>query len=125
MSVIRESEARRTETPNAVMTTLASPTLGGAEHSVWRVEMGPAAVGPPHAFDVQQVWTVLEGGATVEVGEASHDVAPGDTLVLPAEVLRRVTADPAGGLRALVVSAPGPSASVPGGATPTVPAWTV
>lgn len=38
--VIRKSERRRTETPNAVMTTHASPTLGeSSELSMWQVQM--------------------------------------------------------------------------------------
>ena len=52
MSVIRCGEARRTETPNAVMTTLASPTLGGARQALWRVDMTGGQAGPLHAFDV-------------------------------------------------------------------------
>ena len=39
MTLIPASKARRTETPNAVMTTLASPTLGAAGRSLWRVDM--------------------------------------------------------------------------------------
>src|SRR5215469_9563384 len=67
MPVIRHADSRRTETPNALMTTLASPTQGGAGHSVWRVDMRPSQAGPLHAIDTEQVWTVLDGGATIEL----------------------------------------------------------
>ncbi|MDX3456106.1 cupin domain-containing protein [Streptomyces sp. ME02-8801-2C] len=125
MPVIHHAESRRTETPNAVMTTLASPTLGGAGLAVWRVDMRPGASGPLHAFDAEQVWTVLDGGATVEIEGGTHVLVPGDTVVMPADVARRVHADPEAGFAAIVAATPGAGASVPGGTEKTVPAWVV
>ncbi|WP_326825356.1 cupin domain-containing protein [Streptosporangium sp. NBC_01756] len=112
MTVIRHAESRRTETPNAVMTTLASPTQGGSGQAVWRVDMNPGQVGPLHAIDAEQVWTVLDGGATVELGGEKLTVEPGDTLVLPADVPRRLGADPVTGFAAIVVALPGMRAYV-------------
>ena len=122
MPYISQAETRKTETPNAVMTTLASPTQGGAGQAVWRVDMRAGAAGPPHAFDTEQVWTVLEGGATIELGGETLTVAPGDTVVLPADVPRRVLADSGTGLAAIVAAPAGGSASTPDG-TRVVPAW--
>jgi quercetin dioxygenase-like cupin family protein len=136
MSVIRRAESRRTETPSAVMTTLASPTQGGARHSVWRVDMRPGQCGPLHAIDTEQVWTVLDGGATVELDGRAHTVGPGDTLVMPADAPRRVSADGAAGFAAIAVAPAGARAYTldgtrvsPGCAVPDgdrlVPAWVV
>ena len=136
MRVIRHAESRRTETPNAVMTTLASPTQGGAGQAVWRVDMRPGQQGPPHAIDTEQVWTVLAGGATVELDGEMIDIEPGDTVVIPADVPRRVNADPAAGFAAIVVAPAGtraytlddtrvsPECAVPDG-DKLVPAWVV
>ncbi|MDH2427680.1 cupin domain-containing protein [Sphaerisporangium sp. TRM90804] len=107
MPVIRHQQNRRTETPNAVMTTLASPTQGGATLSVWGVDMRPGQAGPPHAFDVDQVWTVLSGGATVELGGETFTVGPGDTVVMPADARRRLRSDPQTGLGAIVAAPAG------------------
>ena len=107
MPVIRRAETRRTETPNAVMTTLASPTQGGAGQAVWRVDMRPGQAGPLHAIDTEQVWTVLDGGATVELDGQVLTVGPGDTLILPADAPRRVNADPAAGFAAIAVAPAG------------------
>ncbi|RCG32304.1 cupin [Sphaerisporangium album] len=93
MPVIRDAENRRTETPNAVMTTFASPTQGGAGLSLWRVDMRAGQAGPPHAFDAEVVWTVLAGGATVRLGDESFTIASGDTVIMPADVPRQVAAD--------------------------------
>ncbi|OUC98014.1 cupin domain-containing protein [Streptosporangium minutum] len=112
MTVIRHAESRRTETANAVMTTLASPTQGGSGQAVWRVDMRPGQAGPLHAIDTEQVWTLLDGGATVELGGEKLAVGPGDTLVLPADVPRRLSADPATGLAAIVAAPAGMRAYV-------------
>jgi quercetin dioxygenase-like cupin family protein len=104
MPVIRHADARRTETPNAVMTTLASPEQGGTDLSVWRTEMHGGAKGPRHTSGTEQVWTLLTGTAAVDLGGESLDLAAGDTAVLPADVPRQVTAGPDG--FAAVVAAP-------------------
>lgn len=136
MSVIRQDETRRTETPNGVMTTLASPTLGGAGHAMWRVEMPPGASGPRHAFDTEQVLTVVGGGATVDLAGEPVVLAEGDTIVLPADAPRQVFADPAQGLTAIaavpagtLAYAPGvevePHCAAPAGDDRLAPAWLV
>jgi quercetin dioxygenase-like cupin family protein len=83
---------RVTETPNAVMTTYASPTQGSAELSLWRVEMKEGAQGPLHVFDTEQIWTALTGHASVEVDDRTVKLDAGDTVVLPAGARRRITA---------------------------------
>jgi quercetin dioxygenase-like cupin family protein len=123
MPVIRHADSRRTETPGGVMTTLASPTLGGAGQSVWRVDMHPGAEGPVHVFDVEQVWTVLDGGATVELAGEAVTLVPGDTVVMPATATRRVTADPEAGFGAIVTAAGGARAALPDGTDKGVPPW--
>lgn len=93
INVVRAGRRRRTETPNATMTTLASPTLGdSAGLSLWQVEMSAGARGPRHVFDSEQLWTVVAGELTVVVADGAVDIAAGDTLVLPAGVERQITA---------------------------------
>ncbi|MFD1539104.1 cupin domain-containing protein [Nonomuraea guangzhouensis] len=115
MPVVLSAGSRRTETPNAVMTTLASPTQGAAGAAVWRVDAIPGMVGPVHALDAESVWTWLAGTATVELGGELFSVGPGDTMVLPADVTRQMTADPRDGFAAIVVASPGVEAYNPDG----------
>jgi quercetin dioxygenase-like cupin family protein len=90
---VPRAEARRTETPNAVMTTFASPSLGGARGlSLWQVEMRAGREGPAHAFDSEQVWMVAAGEISVRLGDETVALAQGDTIVLPARVVRRISA---------------------------------
>jgi quercetin dioxygenase-like cupin family protein len=122
MSVIRHADSRRTTTPNAVMTTHASPTQGGSALAVWHVEMAAGAAGPQHSFDTEQVWTALDGAATIELDGETLTVLPGDTVVMPLGVPRRVFADATAGFAAVVAAPAGARATVPGG-QPVLPAW--
>ncbi|UNO40880.1 cupin domain-containing protein [Streptomyces sp. MST-110588] len=117
MPVVRAAQARRTRTPNGVMTTLASPTQGAAGHLLWRVELEPGRTGPFHAFDAEQIWSVLEGGATVELGDERFRVGPGDTVVMPAGLPRQVTTTLESGLTAVVTAPTGTLAYNPTGVT--------
>jgi hypothetical protein len=92
------------------------------------------APGPTHAIDAQQVWTVLDEAATVEIDGVAVAISAGDTVVVPADARRRITAHDAS-LSAIAVApagmrpyAPGvdvsPTCAVPGG-NKLVPAWTV
>ncbi|MET7327352.1 cupin [Nonomuraea sp. NPDC005650] len=115
MSVVMAADSRKTETPNGVMTTLASPTQGGAGQAVWRVDAKPGMVGPVHAFDVELVWTWLDGSAVVELGGERVEVGPGDTMVLPADVSRQMFADPERGFVSIVAAPAGARAYNPSG----------
>jgi quercetin dioxygenase-like cupin family protein len=91
--LIHRADARRTETPNAVMTTLASPSLSGTETlSLWRTEMPAGNTGPLHVFDSEQVWTALTGELDIALDGHPNRVSAGDTLSIPAGVERQVTA---------------------------------
>ncbi|MDF5751845.1 cupin domain-containing protein [Spongiactinospora sp. TRM90649] len=117
MTVIRHTERRRTETPNGIMTTLASPTQGGAGMAMWHVEFKPGRQGPPHAFDTEQIWTFLSGTATIDLGGHHLTVEPGDTVVFPADAFRQMDAHPEDGFTAIVTAPAGTRAYNPSGET--------
>ncbi|MFI6499781.1 cupin domain-containing protein [Nonomuraea typhae] len=104
MTLIQHADARVTETPNGIMTTLASPTQGGASRSLWRTEAKPGAQGPLHDFDTEQIWTWLTGAATVELGEETFTVQAGDTVIMPPRTTRRIVADAHQGYTAVVTA---------------------
>jgi quercetin dioxygenase-like cupin family protein len=135
--VIRAAGSRRTRVPSGLITTLASPAQGGSGLAVWRMDITPGAAGPVHAYDTEQVWTVIAGRATVELDGGPVAVAAGDTLVIPAGTARQMIADPQTGVCAISVTPAGPHAYSPAGpiqvdphcATPAddklTPAWVV
>ncbi|WP_433245259.1 cupin domain-containing protein [Streptosporangium sp. CA-135522] len=122
MTLIRLADTRRTETPSGVMTTLASPSQGGAGLALWRVEMQPDIQGPVHLIDAEQIWTFLAGEATIELDGEKLPLAEGDTVILPADATRQVTAGPHG-FTAIVTAPAGAQASTPGGTGKVIPPW--
>jgi quercetin dioxygenase-like cupin family protein len=105
MTLVRNADSRRTETPNGVMTTFATPAQGGTEGlAVWRVDMVAGKTGPLHAFDTEQVWTFLDGTVTIDLDGRKLEAGPGDTVVLPADVARQMTASPDKGFTAVVAA---------------------
>jgi quercetin dioxygenase-like cupin family protein len=96
MTVVPAATRRRHTTPNATMTTLASPTQGGAGLSLWLVDMPAGATGPWHAFDAEVLWALTAGSGVLEIGAEQHPLGPGDTAVLPGGVPRRLLAGPDG-----------------------------
>jgi quercetin dioxygenase-like cupin family protein len=103
---------QRFETPNATMTTYASPSLTGSDVAVWRAELPAGSSGPPHSVDTEQVVVALEGTPVVTLGGDTRTLAPGDALILPAGAERQIS-NPAGHSAATL------TAALPGGhATP-------
>jgi quercetin dioxygenase-like cupin family protein len=70
------------------------------------VQMQPDQAGPEHTVNREQVWVVLEGCVDATVDGRPERANAGDTLVLPADVVRRI-ATPTG-LVAVVASAAAP-----------------
>jgi quercetin dioxygenase-like cupin family protein len=120
--LVTAAAAPRHATPNAVMRTLAAPSLGAVDLAVWEVVMSAGAAGPEHVADREQVWTVLTGMLQVSVDGGVHHVAEGDALRIAAGAARRISA-PAGA-RALVASPAGVSVTTPEGGTRPLP-WAV
>lgn len=121
--IVRADERRRTETPNATMTTLVSPTLGAtAGLSLWQVEMTAGARGPEHVFDSEQAWTVIEGELTATAAGEHAVLGPGDTIVLPGGAQRQLAART--DARALVCGHGNAIVRVPGETAPRgTPPW--
>jgi len=122
--LISGAGARVTTTPNATMTTLASPTQGGAATSMWRVDLSGIQSGPIHVFDVEQTWHLTSGAATVAVDGHSFELAAGDTLVVPPSATRQVST--AGGAAFIVSGASAGRATrltAEGPGDPVTPAW--
>ena len=120
---IRAVEARHTATPNALMTTLASPSQGPtAQLSMWLVDMRLGQQGPLHVFDVEQIWHVLSGAVDIAIDGEHVDLGPGDSIILPAGTMRQVSAKT--DLRIVVCGRANAVVSVPGEAAPRgVPSW--
>jgi quercetin dioxygenase-like cupin family protein len=67
-------------------TSLATPSRGSRETSVWRAEIAPGTPATPHSLTREEVFVVLEGEATVEIDGVCQSARPGDAIVVPAGV---------------------------------------
>jgi len=93
LALTRYEAMRRTETPNAAMTTIASPTQGPTDElSVWKVHMFAGQQGPRHVFNSEQVWHILNGDVEITVDDESIRLGPGDAVVFAADKERQITA---------------------------------
>lgn len=121
-TVIRAADARQTQTPNATMTTLASPTLSGPTPiSLWRVAIGAGHQGPLHVFDSEQIWTLVAGGASFTVDGTQFDLAAGDTIQIAGGTERQMIAVTDAEL--LVCGLSNATVTTPASTEPVTPPW--
>src|SRR4051812_44834760 len=86
MSIIHAPAEPTHERGGTRFTSLATPSRGSIETSVWQVEIDPGEPATPHSLTREEVFVVVEGAARV-VGDAEPGTAgPGDPIVAPAGV---------------------------------------
>jgi quercetin dioxygenase-like cupin family protein len=112
---IKRAEAPTFTTPNAVMTGLAGPSRGSAELSMWQVELEPAAAGPVHLIDREQVYLVTEGTMAIMTDGTECQPEAGDTVIIPAGAMRQIRNQGESVTRAVVCMAAGGRAAMPAG----------
>lgn len=122
MPLIPADSARAHELHGARFVTLASPSLGAAETSVWRVSLSPGVPPTEHRVTREEVFVVLDGRGVATLDGVAHPLAPGDTFVLPARVAFSLRAEGPAPLEALVCFPVGGQAVI-GEAPPFTPPW--
>ena len=123
-AVTHSAETRVTETPNATMTTLASPGLNGtSEICLWTVDFAAGASGPVHTMDREQVWWLERGVARCVVDSVEHELAAGDVIRLAAGVERQFRAGT--DARFIVCGVPGTRAATGQDDPGVIPPWIV
>jgi mannose-6-phosphate isomerase-like protein (cupin superfamily) len=70
----------------ASFTSLATPSRGSTETSVWLVEITPGTAGTPHRLTREEVFVVLAGRAEVSLGDQISHATAGDAIVVPAGI---------------------------------------
>src|SRR5262245_45975051 len=67
-------------------TSLATPSRGSTDTSVWQVEIEPGVAATPHSLTREEVFVVLGGEASVSLGDDRSVARTGDAIVVPAGV---------------------------------------
>jgi mannose-6-phosphate isomerase-like protein (cupin superfamily) len=86
MAVIPAPSAPTHELEGARFTSLATPSRGSTDTSVWLVELAPGTAGTPHRLTREEVFVVLHGRAEVHLAGKRSVAVPGDAIVVPADV---------------------------------------
>lgn len=122
MPIIRIPKAATHEMGGNRFTSVATPSNGSSETSVWYVEIPPANVPAPHSLTREEVFVVLAGSASVRIGGESADVASGNAFVVPVGSTFELTNSGSNPLRLLCCMPVGGQAQLADG-TMITPPW--
>lgn len=92
MPIITGPEEPTHQLGGTSFTSLAAPSRGSVENSVWIVEIEPGTAPTPHAVTREEVFVVLAGRAEVIIADEEGSAGPGDALVIPADTPFQVAA---------------------------------
>lgn len=122
MKLIRNTESQSFQTPNALVTPMATPRLGSDQISVIRQKMGNGKSNPTHTQTSEEVMVMLSGTVTVTVDKEIVSLSAGDTLIVPAEVPHSIENTSGGESEWLIISPVGMQFKGPTGELMT-PEW--
>jgi mannose-6-phosphate isomerase-like protein (cupin superfamily) len=83
MSVLNAPDSHTHDLGGTRFTSLATPSRGSAETSVWTVEIDASVPATPHSLTREEVFVVLEGVAAVVVDGVVGVARSGDAIVVP------------------------------------------
>lgn len=111
------------ELHGARFTPLASPSLGAAETSVWRLSLAAGAPPAEHSVTREEIFVILGGEGVATLDGEQHPLRAGSTLVLPPRVRFTLQARGSAPLEAIVCLPVGGQAVMSGGGEPFTPPW--
>jgi mannose-6-phosphate isomerase-like protein (cupin superfamily) len=121
MPVLTAPAAPTHDLGGARFTSLASPSRGATDTSVWKVEILPGTPATPHSLTREEVFVVLEGTAAVRIAGDAGQAAAGDAIVVPPGVEFEVANAGPGPLRLVCCLPVGGQARLADGTTFTPP----
>jgi mannose-6-phosphate isomerase-like protein (cupin superfamily) len=122
MPVLRAPAAPTHDLGHSRFTSLATPSRGSTDTSVWMVEITPGAPAAPHSLTREEVFVVLEGTASVRIAGSDGQAEAGDAIVVPAGVEFELANAGTAPLR-LVCCLPVGGQGVIGDGAPFTPPW--
>jgi quercetin dioxygenase-like cupin family protein len=92
MPIIHRPATHTHELESTRFTTLAAPSTGSQEASVWQVEIQPGTDPVPHELTREEVVVILSGTARASLNAKIDEVGAGGTIVIPADTPFSLTA---------------------------------
>lgn len=83
MPVCPSPSSHTHEFGGARFTTLAAPSTGSTEASLWRVEIPAGAPAAPHQLTREELIAVVSGTARAEIDGRAEQVGPGGVVIVP------------------------------------------
>ena len=83
MTVIARPTDPTHHLPGAEFTSLATPSSGSQDISIWEVRLTQESQAAVHSLTHSEVFVVLEGSARATVGSVTEELTAGDSLVVP------------------------------------------
>jgi quercetin dioxygenase-like cupin family protein len=83
MPIIHPAAAHTHEMHGVRFTTIAAPSTGAREASVWRVDIPPTTDPVPHELTREELIVVLSGRARASLDGRVEEVGPGGAVVVP------------------------------------------
>jgi quercetin dioxygenase-like cupin family protein len=71
------------EIPNVRFRSLATPSRGSRENSVWRLRFAAGTRSVPHSLTREEIFVVLSGELEVNMEGGRQVARPGDAIVVP------------------------------------------
>lgn len=86
MPVIKRAPSPTHVLEGTRFTSLATPSRGSSDISVWQVDIDPGTPARPHRLTREEVFIVLAGTADVSLDGIGTTAEVGDAIIVPAEV---------------------------------------
>ncbi|MEV6599720.1 cupin domain-containing protein [Actinoplanes sp. NPDC051346] len=84
MPLTRSHQARAHQMHGFTFSSLATPSLGSPELSIWTVDAPARSTSPEHRMSQDEVFVVQTGRFVATVAGKEVELAPGDALTVPA-----------------------------------------
>ncbi len=121
MPVERAADHPIFELGGNTVTSLGAPACGAEEAALFRIALPPGGALPKHHHDHLDVFVLESGAGVVHIGEGSHELSPGDSVVVPTGAWHSLEAGPEGA--AIVVTMLAGTKLVREDGSETVPPW--
>jgi quercetin dioxygenase-like cupin family protein len=124
MPVISNAQTGGHQFAGVTFSPLAAPHLGSRENAVWRIKIPAGSIAETaHQLSREEILVVVCGAAVATIDGSGHQVAPGDTIILPAFTDFRLDNPGDADFEAIAVLPAGGHALLPG-QRPFMPLWT-
>jgi mannose-6-phosphate isomerase-like protein (cupin superfamily) len=91
MSVLRAPVTHTHELGPVRFTSLATPSSGTSQTTLWKIEVPVGAPPTAHALSNEELFVVLSGSAVVRIDGTDQRAEVGDSIVIPRETVFELT----------------------------------